>query len=91
MTAVRAAESGRWIARAANTGVSALIDEEGRVRAQTQIFERGLLVEDIEIAALGRENTFYVRHGDLFATACWVASGGAALLALRGRRGGANA
>jgi len=91
MTAVRAAESGRWIARAANTGVSALIDEEGRVRAQTRIFERGLLVEDIEIAAAGREDTFYVRHGDLFATACWAASGAAALLELRGRRGGANA
>lgn len=87
MTALRAAESRRWIARAANTGVSALIDGEGRVRAQTRIFERGLLVEDAELAPAGAPGTFYVRHGDLFAGACWAASAGAALFALRGRRG----
>jgi apolipoprotein N-acyltransferase len=89
MTAVRAAESGRWIARAANTGVSALIDDGGRVRAQTRIFERGLLVDDVEIAAADREPTFYVRHGDWFAAACWAASAGAAALATPHRRPGA--
>jgi len=90
MTAVRAAESGRWIARAANTGVSALIDDEGRVRARTRIFERGLLVEDIEIAAAGSEDTFYVRHGDVFAAACWAAAGATALLARLRPRAGAR-
>ena len=55
---------------------------------QTHIFERGLLVEDAELAPAGAPHTFYVRHGDLFAAACWAASAGAALFALRGRRRG---
>jgi apolipoprotein N-acyltransferase len=91
MTALRAAESGRWIARAANTGVSALIDGEGRVRAETRIFERGFLVGEVELASPERQPTFYVRHGDWFAWACWAASGAAALWALRPRGGGARA
>ena len=52
------------------------------MRARTRIFERGLLVEDIEIAAAGSEATFYVRHGDVFAWSCWLA-GAAALAAAR--------
>jgi len=92
MTALRAAESGRWIARAANTGVSALIDERGRVRAQTRIFERGLLVGEVELASPDEEPTFYTRRGDVFAWACWAAVAAAALLgARRARRGGARA
>jgi apolipoprotein N-acyltransferase len=92
MTALRAAESRRWTARAANTGVSALIDERGRVRAQTRIFERGLLVGEVELASPDEKPTFYVRHGDAFAWACWAAAAGAALFgALRPRRGGAGA
>jgi apolipoprotein N-acyltransferase len=91
ITALRAAESRRWIARAANTGVSALIDARGEVRAQTRIFERDLLVGEVGLAAPGEEPTFYVRRGDLFAGACWAALGAAALLAgRRGRRGGAR-
>jgi apolipoprotein N-acyltransferase len=92
ITALRAAESRRWIARAANTGVSALIDERGEVRAQTRIFERGLLVGEVGLASPDEEPTFYVRRGDVFAGACWAAVGAAALLAARrGRRGGARA
>jgi apolipoprotein N-acyltransferase len=91
MTALRAAESGRWIARAANTGVSALIDERGRVRAQTRIFERGLLVGEVELASPDEEPTFYTRRGDVFAWACWAAVAAAALLgARRPRPGGAR-
>ncbi len=91
MTALRAAESRRWIARAANTGVSALIDERGGVRAQTRIFERDFLVGEVGLASPEQKATFYVRHGDVFAGACWAASGGAALLAARrSRRGGAT-
>jgi apolipoprotein N-acyltransferase len=88
MTALRAAESRRWVARAANTGVSALIDERGRVRAQTRIFERDLLVGEVELAAPDEEPTFYVRRGDWFAAACWAAAG---LRAARGRRSRARA
>jgi apolipoprotein N-acyltransferase len=90
MTALRAAETGLWTARAANTGVSAFIDGRGRVQAETGIFERALLVADVPLAPGTREATFYTRHGDLFAGGCWVgtfALFGAAGLRARGRRG----
>ena len=83
ITAMRSAETRVWTARAANTGVSAIIDARGRVRAQTDIFERGLLVEDVPLRAAPRGGSFYTRHGDVFAAACWI---GVALLGLIGWR-----
>ena len=91
MTALRSAESGRWTARAANTGVSALIDGEGNVRAQTRIFERGLVVGEMALAAPGAKPTFYVRHGDWLPMLCAAAAAAAGILAFRTRRAGARA
>jgi apolipoprotein N-acyltransferase len=73
MTAVRSAENGVWTARAANTGVSAIIDSQGRVRSRTRIFERDLLVGDLPLRASPQGGTFYARHGDIFVYGCWVA------------------
>ncbi len=71
ITALRSAETGVWTVRAANTGVSAIIDSEGRVRDRSPIFERSILVADVPLrSAAGGEATFYVRHGDVFAQAC---------------------
>jgi apolipoprotein N-acyltransferase len=88
MTALRSAETRVWTARAANTGVSAIIDARGRVRAQTRIFERDLLVADVPLRPAPLGGSFYTRHGDVFATACWlaVAAGGCAAW-FRSRRG----
>jgi len=91
MTALRAAESRRSVARAANTGVSALIDARGTVRSRTRIFERDFLVGEVELAAADERPTFYVRHGDVFAWACWAALAAAALHGARRRGGGADA
>jgi apolipoprotein N-acyltransferase len=77
MTALRSAETGLWTARAANTGVSALIDARGTVRERTAIFEEALLVGDVPLRA--GAPTFYARHGDLFVYACWLATLGLAL------------
>jgi len=71
MTAMRSAEGRVWTARAANTGVSALIDERGQVRKRTRIFERGFLVGDVPVRPPGIDDSFYVRRGNLFAWACW--------------------
>ena len=73
MTAMRSAETRVWTARAANTGVSAIIDSRGRVRSRTRIFERDLLVEDVPLRPKPRGGSFYTRHGDVFAFACWLA------------------
>lgn len=70
ISALRAAETRSWMARAANTGVSALIDERGRVREQTGIFVEGLLVGDVPLRARNATPTFYVRHGDVVAWGC---------------------
>ncbi len=84
MARLRAVENGRSLARAANTGISALIDPRGRVLAGTQLFERRSLVGDVPLV---RESTFYARHGDLFAWLCVAVTVGLTLHALgRSRR-----
>lgn len=40
---MRALETGRWMLRATNTGISALIDEKGRVRRQIAQFQQGVI------------------------------------------------
>jgi apolipoprotein N-acyltransferase len=87
MTALRSAETGLWTARAANTGVSALIDARGRVRERTEIFEEGIVVGDVPLRA--GPATFYARHGDWFAFGCWAVSLGLAWRAWRMRGGSA--
>jgi apolipoprotein N-acyltransferase len=83
ITALRAAESRLWTARAANTGVSAIIDARGRVRSRTGIFERGLLVADVPLRPAPLGGSFYTRYGDVFAYACWAFAAGLATVALR--------
>jgi len=74
ITALRSAETRVWTARAANTGVSAIIDARGRVRRQSRIFERDLLVEDVTLRPAPAGGSFYARHGDMFAGLCWAGS-----------------
>ena len=83
MTALRAAESGLWTARAANTGISALIDGRGRIRSRTEIFERDFLVGDVPLRPRESGQTPYVRHGDLLVLACWIGLGAAAVVSRR--------
>lgn len=83
MAAFRAVENGVFVVRAANTGISGVIDPFGRVRARSALFERTALVHDVvlaEPAPGGR--TFYARHGDVFAFACLALT---AVLALAAR------
>jgi apolipoprotein N-acyltransferase len=71
MSRVRAIENRRYLIRAANTGISAIIDPYGRVTAKTklnrQLVARGLFEYRID-------RTFYVRFGDVFAWTCVVLS-----------------
>jgi apolipoprotein N-acyltransferase len=80
MTALRAAENGRWVVRAANTGISAIIDAQGRVRQSTPLFEESILVADVPVAT-DAVPTIYSRVGDVFAGICVVVS-----IGLLGRR-----
>ncbi|MBN2428890.1 MAG: apolipoprotein N-acyltransferase [Deltaproteobacteria bacterium] len=61
MTLFRAVENRVWIARAANTGISAFIAPSGRVVSQTGIFKTLSLSAEI---GLGSRATLYNRIGD---------------------------
>jgi apolipoprotein N-acyltransferase len=64
---MRSIEQGRYLARAANTGITGFVDPYGRVLAKTEIFERAILVGEVRLLE-GR--TIYGRIGDLFAYIC---------------------
>ena len=83
MASVRAVENRRYMVRAANTGITAVIDPWGRVLESTSLFDTTVLVREVPFVD---DVTFYTRHGDLFALCCVAAA--AALLAgtLRRRR-----
>jgi apolipoprotein N-acyltransferase len=61
---MRAIENGRYLVRAANTGISGVVDPYGRVLAVSGIFEPSVIVSE---ARFLRSTTFYARHGDVFA------------------------
>ncbi|MGA1796419.1 MAG: apolipoprotein N-acyltransferase [bacterium] len=67
MACMRAVENRVWLARAANTGISAIVDPWGRVVRRGGIFER--LVIEGEIGA-NPPSSLYVGIGDLFAWVC---------------------
>jgi len=64
---IRAAEHGRYLARAANTGISGIVDPYGRIVVQTPIFEQTVAIGEVRYLD-GR--TLYARTGDAFAYAC---------------------
>jgi apolipoprotein N-acyltransferase len=43
MARMRSLETGRWLLRATNTGISAIIDQRGRVRKRLEQFRRGVV------------------------------------------------
>ena len=67
MAVFRAVENRRYLVRAANTGITAVVDPWGRVLSPTRLFDRGVLVREVPFLA---ERSFYTRHGDVFARAC---------------------
>jgi apolipoprotein N-acyltransferase len=66
LASMRAIEQGRYLVRAANTGISGAVDPYGRVVAKSAIFEQAGLVVDVRFLQ-GR--TIYSRIGDVAAYA----------------------
>lgn len=58
---LRAIETRRWIARSANTGISAIIDPSGKIVSQTSWWQPETLSGKV---GLSDEKTFFVIHGD---------------------------
>jgi len=61
---IRAIENRRSIARSANTGISAFINQRGDVSQQTKYWEPAVIRQKIN---LNDELTFYVKNGDYLA------------------------
>lgn len=58
---LRAVENRRWVARSANTGISAFINQRGDVVQHTEWWQPAVLKQDIN---LNSELTFYTKHQD---------------------------
>jgi apolipoprotein N-acyltransferase len=66
LSILRAVETRTAIARCATSGISLFIDRYGRTTMTTGLYEQAVRVANIR---LSEGDTFYTRHGDLFA---WV-------------------
>ena len=64
---MRAIEEGRYLVRAANTGVSGIVDPYGRVLDRTRLFETTLVVRQVRFLTV---RTVYSLIGDTIAYLC---------------------
>lgn len=72
MAVFRAIETRRAVARAANTGISAFIAPTGQIVGRSIPWEPAVMVAPMPLLT---RQTFYVRHGDVFALGCvglWI-------------------
>lgn len=64
MAIFRAIENRAYLIRAANTGISAIVNPDGTIVSMMGLFERGVLEGTVRFT---RYDTFYARYGDIFA------------------------
>lgn len=67
MAVFRAVENRLYLVRAANTGISAVIDPTGAILSRTGLFERTVLKGEVKFID---EKTFYAAYGDVFVYLC---------------------
>ena len=79
--ALRAIEGGRYLARAANTGISGFVDPYGRVLEKSGLFEQRTMIADLRFLTT---RTVYSRIGDLVAWLSLAVTLAALLAAWRG-------
>lgn len=63
----RAIENRRWVVQCANGGISAFVDPVGRIHQATTMYTSAAIERTIDPNAI---ETFYDRHGDIFAQVC---------------------
>jgi len=69
---LRAVEEGRYVVRAANTGISGAVDPYGRVLARTDLFVPTVITVDVR---LNRSRTIYSQIGDVVVWVSLLATG----------------
>lgn len=65
----RAVETRRYLIRATNTGVSAVVTPTGEVRNKTEIFKKEVFTDQV---ALLYSSTLYMKIGDVFPWGCLI-------------------
>lgn len=84
LASMRAIEQGRYLARAANTGISGIVDPYGRPVVATRVFEEAVVTAEVRFL---QSRTLYATIGDAVAIASLVvAIAAAAFLAARTAR-----
>ena len=80
MGVMRAIETGRYLVRAANTGITAAVDPYGRVLVRAEMFDALSVTADVRLLT---DRTIYARTGDLVG---WLSTAITLVLALGLRR-----
>ena len=70
MVAFRAVENRIPVVRAANTGISGIIEPTGKIAKETDIFVATYVTGEINTGLL--QKTFYTQYGDVFAYICSI-------------------
>jgi apolipoprotein N-acyltransferase len=84
MARLRAIENRRYLLRATNDGITALIDPYGRVEKQIARHQTTVLPAYFSYC---RGRTFYTAHGDVFAWLCMALAGAIVVAAILHRQG----
>ena len=89
MAGMRAVEQGRYLVRAANTGISGVVDPYGRVLLQSGLFVEGAWTADVRLI---EEKTIYGKTGDwvVWGSLLVTTLGLATTIAMSRRREGAR-
>jgi len=69
MAIFRAVETRLYLVRAANTGISGIVDPCGRVIAETNIFQQEAIKGYVKFVNIP---TFYARYGDIIVAVCFI-------------------
>jgi len=77
MARLRAIEDRRYLLRATNDGITAVIDPYGRIEKQIARHQTAVLPAEFSYL---RGETFYTRHGDVFAWLCTTLAGMAGIV-----------
>ena len=84
MARMRSVEFRRPMVRAANAGISAIIDADGGVAASLGLFRRGFVVASVQPAT---GETVYAKTGEIFGISCSILTILAFIFPLRGSHG----
>jgi apolipoprotein N-acyltransferase len=68
MAVFRAVETRLYLVRAANTGISAIINPKGEIVARTYIFEKAAITENVKYSNI---QTIYAKYGDALVIVCF--------------------